>query len=266
MYLIMTIEAVVIVGIVIAHLLGVLLFMLNACYLKVTRGYDKSRNVNTGNEELDKLKSKRCCKLRSFKAMNFLVMYHVMLVILDFIIAFIHLSQDPEDRVLSITPTVIWILPGIAYMVLFIFMPIAMMCGLGTLAHTGPLHAFNIFDFLHLVIFWASLICMLTCAGADCSGLHSDLQNLASGYAAIPFAWSYLLMIWGACMNKGFFKLGKKVISKQDALNFINEKLQETPSIEWTVSCGHSVTTGKRSKFLSKLIEFIETRGDHGGS
>ena len=230
-----------VVGIVVVHLLGILLYMLNSCYMRLTRW--------SGGEGLDRPSRKRCCKLRNIKAMNFLTMHHAGLVILDFIISFLFLSQDEEDRGLSITPTMIWILPGTSYMFLFIGMPIAMACGMIHKAHVGPLHAFNIFEFLHLIIFWASLFYMIICAGIDTSEMHEDFRNLAHGYAAIPMAWAYLMMVIGPCMNKGFFKLGKDVISRQQAVNFINGKIQETPSIKWKVSCGYTI---QRTKHRSK--------------
>ena len=85
---------VLIIVIVIAHLLGLLVYFVNVFYLKVTRGYDPKRRY-IQNEDLDALKSKRCCKIRNGKAMTMLVIYHIILETVDFIIVFI--SENNRD-------------------------------------------------------------------------------------------------------------------------------------------------------------------------
>ena len=234
-----------IIAIVVAHLFGLLVFALNVFYLKLTRGYDPKRRY-TENEDLDVLKSKRCCKIRNGKAMTLLVIYHVTLEIIDFIIVFISESNRDSEYVLEWP--LHWLLPGMHYAVIFCFMPAAMILGASTFAHIGPINAFNAYEFLHLVMFWYAIFFMIICAGTGRENLAPDLRDLAAGYAAIPMAFSYLIMLFGAWYNRSCYHVEEDVISSHEAVRTIKELLEKTISIEITISCGHTTSNRRTSK------------------
>ena len=241
----MTERIVLIITIVIAHLLGLLVYFVNVFYLKVTRGYDPKRRY-IQNEDLDALKSRRCCKIRNGKAMTMLVIYHIILEIVDFIIVFISESNRDSEYVLEWP--LHWLLPGPHYTVIFCFMPAAMILGASTFAHIGPINVFNAYEFLHLVIFWAAIFFMIICAGTGRENLPPDLRDLAAGYAAIPMGFSYLIMLFGAWNNRSCYHVEKDVISSREVMRNIKELLEQTISIELTISCGHTSSTSKTCK------------------
>ena len=250
----MTGKDLVILGIVVTHLLGVLLFGINSMYLWVTRGYDPNE-YHCENEDLDVLKSKRCCKMRNGKAVNVLVIYHVILQIADFVVVFISESNRESECALD-WPTH-WMLPGMHYIFLICFMPVAVVLNRSTFAHIGPIHAFNTFEFLHLVIFWSSIFYMSICAVVGCKNLAPDLRDLASGYAAIPMGWSYLIMLVGAWCNRENYDCSDIIISIQDFIRCMNEELHKTTRIVMMISCGYNISNHYSSKY--NTIKYLVT-------
>ena len=241
----MTGKVLVITGIVVTHLLGVQLFGLNSMYLWVTRAYDPNE-YHYENEDLDGLKSKRCCKIRNGKAINVLVMYHVILQIADFVV---FISESNRESEYAIDWPTHWMLPGMHFMFFICFMPVAAMLNRSTFSHIGPIHASNIFEFLHLAIFWSSIFYMSICAEVGCKNLAPDLRDLASGYAAIPMGWSYLVMLIGAWCNRENYDCSDIIISTQDFIRYINEELQKTPRIVMMISCGYNISNRYSSKY-----------------
>ena len=147
------------------------------------------------------LKSKRFCKIRNGKAMNILVIYHAILQIADFVVVFF--SESNRESEYAIDWPIHWLLPGMHYILFLCFIAVAVLLN-STFTHIGPIHALNTFEFLHFVIFWASIFYMSICAGVGCENLAPDLRDLASGYVAIPMGWSYLVMLFGAWINQDY--------------------------------------------------------------
>ena len=99
-----------------------------------------------------------------------------------------------------------------------------------TYAHLGSLHACNLFEFVNLVIFWTIIPIMVSCF--NCSHLPRGLRN----------------MLIGAYSNYESFKAYKKAISKQEALNAMNQEVYQA-SISWDIRCFQSFgTTNEEDK------------------
>ena len=241
----MTGKVLVILCIVVAHLLGVVLFGLNAMYLGLTRAYD-TKEYHYENEDLDLLKSKRCCKIRNGKVINVLVIYHVILQIADFVVVFF--SESNRESEYAVDWPTHWLLPGMHYIIFLGITSIAMRLN-SSFAHIGPIHVSNTFEFLHFVIFWASIFYMSICAGVGCENLAPELRDLASGYAAIPMGWSYLIMLVGAWCNSDNFDCSDFIISIQDFMRYLNGELHKTPKIWMNVSCGYNISSRYSSKY-----------------
>ena len=245
----MTGKTLVIIGIVVAHLLGVVLILLNSMYLWLTRAYDL-KEYHYENEDMDMLKSKRCCKIRNGKAMNISVIYHAILQIADFVVVFF--SESNRESEYAIDWPIHWLLPGMHYIIFLCLIPVAVLLN-STFTHIGPIHALNTFEFLHFVIFWASNFYMSICAGVGCKNLAPDLRDLASGYAAIPMGWSYLVMLFGAWINQDY-ECSDVINSTQDFIRCLNEELHKTTRIMMRVSCGYNISSRYSSKYSTVEI------------
>ncbi len=238
-----------IVSFVSAHLVGVLLLVVNGYYLTRTRGYGSARIsrklVDTLVHQLDDPNTKRSCKIRSGLAWNLFILYHCVLLFMEILLAVTcplhHFCDDLMQKSL-------WILVGINYAVVVIsLVKIARAYGAyrtnGRIG--GHMHACTSFELLNFVIFWASFFLMTTCGVINCKNLPSDLGKFVSGFIAIPFVTSYIVL--GVIAGSHAWRFGAygRTISKQDAVELLKQEIEEPPTVEYTVSCGHEERGGE---------------------
>ena len=222
---------------IVLHWIGFLLVLLNACYLMCTRGYG---SVRIGRNMKD-LEIRRCCKMRKAVACNILIMYQIVLVACEIVMAIVfHSLQFSND---STQPAFwFWLLVAGNYTMLMCC------CIPGVLnfnafkshSHIGPLHGCNAFECLNFVIFWVSVTFVTICQLTDCTSLPFGLRILGDRAALIPAIIAYVGMLVGSFYNRKSFGVYKKVISKHEAVTILKQKLEEWPSIEWLVRCGHN--------------------------
>lgn len=241
---------------VVVHVLGLILLLINSCYLVCTRGYGSTRisqsKFRKRNRDLDKPETKRCCKLRSAKACNILVLYHILLIIIEVgfaIVCYIepslnHEFNDFEDMRFALLIAAVC---NFGFIIIFI-LPYSYSVGaLRAHAQICHLNACSSFEVLNFILFWASLLLLIGCSAADCSE-PSLLDLMGSGLAAVPLILSYIILLIGAKMYKKRLNKVQNPISSQEAVTTIGRKIQEPPYLKWTISCGHQEGSGDSSK------------------
>ena len=253
-------SALVITLAIIVHLLGIFLIIFNSIYLACTRGVNSARGH--GKMFCSKQRSiKRCFKIRFEKAWNILVLYHSAFIFVDVIMGVVCEEVDSfnyQIDSLHDLVNVFWISAMINYGVVFM-LNVLYLVGLKTVhklgfnRHSyvfGHLHQFNCFGFINFLVFWASVLLLLTCAGIDCGDLPVPWKSLARGLGLVSLAISYVCMVVEAVYAEKWVILDGKGTTKQEALSIIQWKLLEMTSTMWVVECGEVVTTGKMTSIL----------------
>ena len=247
---------------IIVQLLGIFLIIINAIYLSCTRGFDSAGGYGKmfcckqGN-------IKRRFKIRFEKAWNLLVLYHITLVFMNVIMAIIYEEVDSLNYQIDSFHDLVdmfWISAIINYGVVFM-LNVLYLIGLKTFhsfvfdRHSyvlGHLHQFNCFGFLNFLIFWTSVLLLLTCAGIDCRKLPEPWEDLAKGLGLVSLAISYVLTVVEAAYAEKWIILDGKVTTKQEVISILRQKQLERTSIEWVVECAEVVTTGEMTLILYK--------------
>ena len=218
------------------HGLGLLFVIVNIIFLICTRGHGSAR---IGKRMID-LEIRRCCKIRGAVACNILIVYHIVLIAVELFIAVLLSFPQTQNEYMKI---VLWLFAGVNYGILiFCCLPVSMVHdSYETYNHIGPVHGCNALELFHFVVFWVCAIFMITCRLTNCDCLPIALETLGLGVAVIPLIIAYLGMVAGSSCNKYSFTVYSKVTSKHKAVEILKRKLQEAPSIEWHIRCGHRV-------------------------
>ena len=233
---------------IIVHCLGFFFIIFNAIYLACTRGFDSAR----GYEKMFycKLRNiKQPFKIRLDKAWNLLVLYHITLIYVCIIMAIICKEVDSlnyQIDSLNDMVSMFWISAIINYGVVFmlnilyvigIYSPHQWVFNRGSYV-LGHLHQYNNFGFLNFLVFWTSVLLMLTCAAIDCGNIPAPWRDLARGLGFVSLGFSYVFMVVEAIYAEKRIILDGKVIGKQEALEILERKLLENTLVEWVVECG----------------------------
>ena len=133
------------------HLIGIIVVLINAYYLRRTRGHGSARKKLNASVS----KSKRLCKIRNIVACNLLIIYNIALTGLEVAMAVIY--QSPQMYNESYTAAY-WMLIGINYgLLLLLCLPWAILLGaLKSHTHVGHIQACNAFEFFNFIIHWGS--------------------------------------------------------------------------------------------------------------
>ena len=247
-------SALVITLAIIVHLLGIFLIIFNSIYLACTRGVGSAR----GHGKMFCCKQrniKRRFKIRFEKAWNLLVLYHIVLIFVDVIMAVVCEEVDSLNYQIDSFHDLVdmfWISAIINYGVVFMLnvMYVTASCAAGKWAFTsrshilGHLQQFNCFGFLNFLVFWTSVLLLLTCAGYDCSHLPQPWKDLSKGLAGVSLGLSYIFMIIEALFAEKRIFLDDKATTNEEAMNILEQKLLEPSPVEWVVECGHNVQRG----------------------
>ena len=245
---------------IIVHLLGIFLIIFNSIYLAYTRRINSAR----GHGKMFCCKQrniKRRFKIKFDKAWNLLVLYHITLIFVDLIMVVVCEEVDKLNYQIDSFHNLVdmfWISAIINYGVVFM-LNVLYLVGLKTVhrlvfnRHSyvfGHLHQFNCFGFINFLVFWTSVLLLLTCAGIDCEELPGPWKSLARGLGLVSLAISYVCMVVESVYAEKWVILDGKGTTKREALSIIRRKLLETTSTMWVVECGEVVTTGKMTSIL----------------
>ena len=241
-------SALIVTLVIITHCLGFFLITFNVIYLACTRGFDSAR----GYEKMFYCKQrnvKRRFKIRLDKALNLLVLYHITIIYMCVIMTIICEDVDSLNYQIDSLNDIVsmfWILAMFNYGVVFM-LNVCYVIGIYS-PHQwvfnrrsyvlGHLHQYNSFGFLNFLIFWTSVLLMLTCVGIDCRDIPQPWKDLARGLGFVSSGLSYVCMVVEAIYAEKRIILDGKVTSKQEALEIPERKLVETTLVEWVVECG----------------------------
>ena len=175
-------------------------------------------------------------------ACNVLLIVHMFLRVTEGIMALVYQSPSLYSYKLN---TAYWALFGINYGILVVaFLPCAYLIDAFNIhAHLGHIHACNAFEFANFIVFRVSLILAVTSKvfGYEIQNfLPRGLAYIGPGHAILALLLSYFSMFIGAGCYFTQFKLDKEIMSKEEAVQFISQKIQEGPSIQWVMSLGEA--------------------------
>ena len=196
---------------------GVVLVLFNCYYLKCTRGQSSTR----WKTDQCTLCRKRPCKVRSAVACNILIIYQLVLVLIELICATLHHPYYSTEYFVTL-----WTLFLFHYIIISVLcLPVAYIVGAcRSYSQIGPIHAGTVFEFFNHVLLYALII-----------GLsYSKMDYRYSTYFGITgVTVTYVMLIYLAYINYSSFKVFTKIISKEEAVNVINRKVNEVPYIKW---------------------------------
>ena len=247
-------SALVITLVIFVHLLGIFLIILNSIYLACTRRVNSVRGHGQKN-------IKRRFKIRFEKAWNLLVLYHITLIFVDVILTVVCEEVDNLNYQIDSLHDLVdmfWISAIINYGVVFM-LNLLYLVDLKTVHKLafnrnsyllGHLHQFNCFGFLNFLIFWTSVLLLLTCAGIDCRDLPEPWRDLTGSLGLVSMAISYVLMIVEAVYAEKLIILDGEGISKEKAMDILRQKLVQTTSTAWVVECAEVQTAGEMTWIL----------------
>ena len=226
----------------ITHVFGVILLIINFCYLRCTRGHQSVRL----EANQCRLCTKRLCKIRNTVACNILIIFEIVLVGIDIVL--IITTQD--------YPIIYMFMAIAGYVVISVVcFPTAYVTGsCQSYSHIGPLSACTVFECLNLILFCAVSMLMISCSVQEYSNLHPDWKGLASSPGLILVGITYVMLILGASIHFSSFKVYAKIICKAEAVNIINEKLIEVPFIKWKFSCNHQDPNAGKSIVFHQMV------------
>ena len=220
--------------------IGLFLVIVNGVFLKCSRGRG---SVRIGKRMAD-LDIRRCCKIRSTVACDVLTVYHIVLITAELITAVVSpLLQIPNN----LLKNAMWMMAAINYGILLVWsFTCSIVCDSNEAnSPIGPVPGRNALELFHFLVFWICAIFMITCVPTNCTYIPFDLKFLGSEAAVFPLIIAYLGMVVGSFCNKYSFAVYSEVTSKHEAVELLKRKLQEAPSIEWQISCGHRVPNGE---------------------
>lgn len=258
--------------VVAAHVLGIVLVLVNGVYLLCTRGYGSARirensRAFDSRTMLDNPRTRRFCTVRNSKACNVLVFYHVLLFGADVISLLVCNFQSIicDWRLLAF----IILLAVVNYFViLLIIVPFSWGCGANkSHAHCGCFHNCFAFEVMHFLLFWGVLSSMITagiCNTQGCKDYGVFYIYIFPGFLTLGLIYLYMAMWAGSALYyKRHIRVYKDIISKEEAAEFIRQALQETPALELEMSCNHWIenSDGGRLMLIAKTFPCrIETR------
>ena len=180
-----------------------------------------------------------CIKIRTTTACNCLVLYYMILTGFDVIFALLlqfnenwidHFNED------NYFPDILWLLAAVTFV--FVIIKFLFHFKISTAKphdHFEKIHCADIFEFGNFALFWMCFFLMSVCSGWDCSVLKSPLTELASGFAGILLAVTYILLL--LCSIFYTKRQNIKIISKREAIIILTEKRQNVPSLDWHIAC-----------------------------
>ena len=253
---------------VIVHLIGLILFVLNSLYLLCTG--ETLGNVLLCNSEKDFKNSdeKRCCNVSSSTAWSLVLFYHLVLIALELIVTVVSFIVDTfwneDDIYFDVVfsdeqvdvGTVLFFAAVVNYIVLMLYMIPFVLLPLARkpkrIYNIGKLVTYNMFSFYNFLVFWGLIFIIIQCRKSDaCVELPTTVQMIGRKYddisyfAAIPLVIVYVIMLAEAGVLKQYIivsPFGNRSppideVSKEEAVEIMKNKTKESPYIAWTIRC-----------------------------
>ena len=231
----------IIVIVVVAHLIGIILFFLNSVHLVCTR--KKKTQVEP---------PERSCKINAGLAWTILMLNHVVLQVMGFLFVIIVKIEEQIDEKITDKQDLIKALifiPGFNFaFVLFYLGPFTVSEELRRKERIGYLTTNNLFAFCNCFVFWSLCGVSLACAFMDINEIP-EFEFLVKGIGVIPIAAAYAGMVLEAAISEQCTIVSRKnsmfqkTVSKVDAVKIIEEILKKEPSVHWSVFCGDNLCT-----------------------
>ena len=228
---------------VLIHFLGIL-------YVLISTGVDCARR-----ECYIGTKPKR----RAARACNILILYHMFLSAAAVVLGIIYDTNetDPGTRRNSTIFVLLWLSAVANYS--FSLLVLAVCATFSQYFYgykkSGCIHAGHVFELLTFILFWSSVGLMVICQQRECIGLPPLLYKYADalfGLAAILLFTFYLILLSLAIWNT----YADKLISKEEAVDRINQRIQEQVFIGWVLRCGHmegNICSSKYDRLFDSL-------------
>ena len=223
----------------------VLLHFLGILYVLISASVDCARRENyIGTKP----------KRRGARAFNILILYHMFLSAAALILGIIYDTNETESgsHRNSTIFVLLWLSAAANYS--FSLLVLAVCATFSQYFYvykkSGCIHAGHVFELLTFILFWSSIGLMFICQQRECAGLPPLLNKYADalfGLAAILLFIFYLILLSLAIWNT----YADKLISKEEAVNLINERIEEEVFIGWKLRCGHmagNICSGKYSR------------------
>ena len=204
------------------HVIGVTLLIINACYLKCTKGITSVRwEPNQCSFGL-----KRWCKMRNTVACNILIIFQLGLVFFEVLLIRYIMYQDVFYQFYLI------VVACNVFIIITVYLPVAALTGsFKSSAYTGPFNAWDVYEFFNLIVLCFLISLQITAIQQDWSEQSKVMFVIA------PAVLTYIVMVAGAVIGYSRFKVYSKLITKDEALDIINNSLEEPPYIQWSIRC-----------------------------
>ena len=253
---------------VIAHSIGLFLFIVNSLYLLCIGETLRTAFLCKSEKDFEDSDEKRCCKVSSSKACSFVLFYHLVLIAAELIVAIVSftdatfLNEDDiyfdvvfSDKTIDVG-TVLFFAAVVNYIVLMLYMIPFVLIPLARKAkrinNIGKLVTYNMFSFYNFLVFWWLIYIIIQCRKSNtCVELPAAFQITSrqcedtSYLAAILMVIVYVIMLVEAGVLKRYiivFPFGNRSppideVSKDEAVEIMKNKKKEAPYIAWTIKC-----------------------------
>ena len=242
----------IIVIVVVAHLIGIILFFINSVYLVCNR---KRRAQRKSPEHR--------CKINAGLAWTILMLNHVVLQVMGFFFVIIvkieeQISEKIKDKK-DLTKALMFITGFNFAFVLFYLGPFTVSVELRRKERIGYLTTNNLFAFCNCFVFWFLCGLSLACALMGDNEIF-EFEFLVKGIGVIPITAAYIGMVLEAAISEQSIialrnnSIFHKTVSKSDAVKIIEEILEKEPSVHWRVFCGDNLCTKTGQLSILRIV------------
>ena len=262
---------------VIVHSIGLFLFIVNSLYLLCIGETLRTSLLCKSEKDFEDTDEKKCCKVSSSKACSLVLLYHLVLIAAELIVAIVSFTdavfwnEDDIyfDVVFSDKPidvgTVLFFAAVVDYIVLMLYMIPFVLLPLAKrpkrINNIGKLVTYNMFSFYNFLVFWGLIFIIIHCRKSDlCVELPAAIQIFGRQYgdrsyrrkydntsylAVILLVIVYVIMLVEAGVLKQYINVSPfgnrsppiDEVSKDEAVEIMKNKTKEAPYIAWTIRC-----------------------------
>ena len=183
----------IIVIVVVAHLIGIILFFINSVYLVCNRKRRAQRKS-----------SEHSCKINAGLAWTILMLNHVVLQVMGFFVIIVKIEEQINEKITDkndLTKALMFITGFNFAFVLFYLGPFTVSVELRRKERIGYLTTNNLFAFCNCFVFWFLCGLSLACAFMDVNEI-SEFEFLVKGIGVIPITAAYIGMVLEAAISE----------------------------------------------------------------
>ena len=235
--------------------IGICFLGINECCLPSPVGFEKITTIES-KVESESTQKKRIHRSRIKKAWNFIVFFHLLLMVFELILHFtcgIVQSMNYEFDNGRDFVFMFRVAAAVNYLlVLVVLLVVVHANGISTpyleveisSKKCSLLNDFNVlvnlFEFCNFTIFWAALLFIIVCKTLES---YQDSTNLwLSTLSACCTVMVIMATMWS---STPVFSKQRKILTKKAAVETINQKLVRAPEVKLEAICGHMVHEGK---------------------